>query len=429
MKYALIAPIFCLLLARSPAAPPDYASAQPEGLAAPGPQSALDEHWSDFQSALTDRGFNLGLTYEGEVFGNWGGARQGVIADGLLGAALDVNLERLTGFWKDAVFHTNILYIYGPGLSARYVGDFSNTSNLSGYNTFRLQELWLQQGFWLKRATLRAGLLAADTEFFGSQASSLFINSTFGAFNLVAVNVANAPIYPVASPGVRLDVAPTSAFDLKAAFFGMNSNPIQDNKHGAYFDINTGPLFVAEAAYLVNQSPNDRGLVGSYKLGGFIQQGDYTTWRSQAEHDLDEGPLSKHGSVYALYGIADQEIYKQADRKIELFVRGGLAPRRYSFVDGYLDAGVNFTGFVPGRESDIAGVGFSRSWVSGDFSAAEQLEGEPAVSSETVIELTYKAQIKPWWNVQPDLQFILTPGGAQGARNAAVLGLRTTLAF
>jgi len=55
-----------------------------------------------------------------------------------------------------------------------------------------------------------------------------------------------------------------------------------------------------------------------------------------------------------------------------------------------------------------------------------------------VLELTYQAQIAPWWTVQPDLQVIFHPGGtvanprsASGAvvRDAVIVGLRTTIKF
>jgi len=45
------------------------------------------------------------------------------------------------------------------------------------------------------------------------------------------------------------------------------------------------------------------------------------------------------------------------------------------------------------------------------------------------LEATYKVQIAPWWSIQPDFQYIFTPGGEQGIHNATGVGLRTTVAF
>ena len=130
---------------------------------------------------MNDAGFAVTPVYEAEAFGAVGSGHNGAVSDGLLDVAFDFDLERITHFWIDAQFHFNVLDIYGTSLSNRYVGDFSNTSNLAGYNTFKFQEIWLQQSFWEKRASIRAGMLAVDTEFFASQGSSLFLNgSTVG---------------------------------------------------------------------------------------------------------------------------------------------------------------------------------------------------------------------------------------------------------
>ena len=54
-----------------------------------------------------------------------------------------------------------------------------------------------------------------------------------------------------------------------------------------------------------------------------------------------------------------------------------------------------------------------------------------------MLELTYQAQIAPWWQVQPTAQYVFNlnggvPNPQQPARrlpDAAVLGVRTTVTF
>jgi porin len=411
---------------------------RPEGLT--GPQATfwkkdtLTGDWGDFRNQLLYKGIAITPIFQGEVFGNSGGADQGVISDGLFNIAVDLDLERLTGsFWKDATIHSNVLYVYGNSLSGKYIGDFSNTSNLAAYNSIRLQELWLEQSLWDKRASIRVGMMAADTEFFTSDSSALFINGTLGAFTLIGANFTNAPVYPLSSPGVRLFVQPVSNFYFRAAAFGMDSNadPAGNNNHGTHFHINDadGALLMFEMGYLVNQSPNDRGLVGTYKAGSFVQRGQYSTWNSQARDALGTGSLSGTGTNCAFYGVLDQEIYKTGGKTISIFARGGFAPSRYSFVDGYFDAGFNFTGFVPGRPQDVAGIAVARSAISKEFSDADVLQGNPPSTSETVIEATYKVNIAPFWSIQPDIQYIVNPSGVKNSTDAFVVGLRTTVAF
>jgi porin len=63
----------------------------------------------------------------------------------------------------------------------------------------------------------------------------------------------------------------------------------------------------------------------------------------------------------------------------------------------------------------------------------------PVRDFESVIELTYQWQLANNWFVQPDLQYVLHPGGnipsplnpnnASPIPNALVIGMRTTMKF
>jgi porin len=94
-----------------------------------------------------------------------------------------------------------------------------------------------------------------------------------------------------------------------------------------------------------------------------------------------------------------------------------------------VDGGFNFNAFIPGRLFDTAGVAIARSHVSHDYSNSQVAQGCLPSTAETVIEGTYKVQIAPWWSVQPDVQYIITPSGVQGSKNATVLGIRTSVTF
>lgn len=426
----------------SPYAPTSQASrtsqivtAGPEGLTnAPDSLFYRDSLLGDLggrRNALADDGLSITPILQLETFASAGGGHGGAEADGLFDVAFDFDLERITrGLLPDAAFHLNVLDIFGPSLSARHVGDISGVSNLSGYNTFRLQEIWVQQSLFKKRVSVRVGMLAADTEFFTSQASSLFLDGTFGAFTLVALNFNAAPVFPVAVPGVRIDVAPVSFLDFKAAVFAPNQDA-GDDLHGTDFSINSrdGALVAVEASYLVNQSPNDRGLIGTYKLGTFLQQGNDASFGSQAANALDPSQPLHRGTNVVVYGVADQELFKNGEYTVEAFVRGGFATPNYSFVHNYFDAGLNLIGFVPSRPLDVAGIAVGRSGISRQFSASQVAQGDRGYSQETVIEATYRFQVAPWGTIQPDFQYIINPSAQHGSRNAFVSGIRTAITF
>ncbi len=61
----------------------------------------------------------------------------------------------------------------------------------------------------------------------------------------------------------------------------------------------------------------------------------------------------------------------------------------------------------------------------------------PVRGGETYLEVTYQYQATPWWQLQPDLQYVFNPGGGvanpnapnQQVGNELVLGLRTNILF
>jgi porin len=417
--------------------------AAPEGLSDTGDKGFLDQDlmtgdWGGFRKTLEDDGVKFTPVLYGEVFGNpSGGASHGTVFDGLLDLNLDLDLDKMSdGTLSDTIIHADADYIYGSSLSENFIGDFSDTSNIAGYNSLRLQNLWIQKQLWEKRIAVKAGNISIDgpNEFFQSTSASLFINGTFGAFTFIAGNVPNAPVYPVASPGIQIQFLPTSAYYVQAGVFGMdaNSDPEVNNKNGTRFALasRSGILIMSEAGYLLNQSPNDRGLTGTYRLGSFVHTMNYNNWGSQAANNLGTGVLQSSGTNYGVYAVMDQQIYANAeDRAISLFVRSGGAPSNVNFVDWYVEGGFNFNGFIPGRKDDIAGIAVARSHVSDNFSDSQIEQGNAPFTAETALEATYKVQLAPWWNVQPDFQYIVTPGGELGAHNATVVGLRTTVAF
>ncbi len=413
----------------------------PEGLTG-GPRSIFlrGEALGDPDGLRTDLLTSLGIAitpaYVGEVMGNpTGGIKQGITYDGLFNVPLDIDVDRLTrGLTSDLIFHVNAEWLQGQGLSVRHTGDFSNTSNIAGYNTVRLQEMWFQQQFWDKRGSLRFGVLAADAEFFTTSNGTLFLNGTFGAFTLVGANLPDPNIYPVAAPGVRFAIQPTSKFSFQAGIYGGDSGGSQDqNNHGTNFNLRSrdGALIFSEVAYYLNQSPNDRGLTGTYKLGAFVHTGSqaFQTFDSQTRVALGTGNPEDRSTNYGLYGVVDQDLYKARGRTISGFLRVGGAPTDVNFVSFYVDGGINFTGFVPGRRRDVAGVAVAHSSISDEYSRNSRAQGGTGFSSETVLETTYRVTLAPWWSVQPDLQYIFNPSGASGSHDALVLGMRTAVTF
>ena len=114
-------------------------------------------------------------------------------------------------------------------------------------------------------------------------------------------------------------------------------------------------------------------------------------------------------------------------------------------IDIYLDGGIGFVGFVPGRPLDRFGAAIAYMRIS---NAARTLDIDtqffnglpsPVRSNETLIELIYEAHIKPGWLVAPYFQYVFRPSGGIPNPNdpsgiarigdAAIFGVTSTHKF
>lgn len=225
----------------------------------------------------------------------------------------------------------------------------------------------------------------------------------------------------------------TPGLELRLGLYSGNTLSESENPHSRpVIRGRDGVLSLYEAAYRLNREENAPGLPGTYKLGGVF-------------HSRFRGPLNEHPGVvnaseYAVYVVADQSVWRaprsevgrdktQARPGVGLFFRAGYVPEDVGFVSRYFDGGINFNGLIPGRGGDLFGLGVTHSGVSRDARRASVRAGGPPLRSETLVETTYSAKLTPWLTLQPDFQYVFDPGATPGARNATVLGLRTSLSF
>lgn len=388
--------------------------------------------------------------------------RRRAILEGLLDLEIDVDLGPLVG-WQGALLHTNLFQIHGAGLSRGTLDNIITVSGIEALPSSRVYELSFEQKLFDDRFSLRFGQLAADTEFAVTQTGTVFVNSTFGWPNNMAVVIpSGGPIYPLAVPGVRAKVVPNANFSLQVGVFdgdpagparsGADPDPQRRNRTGTNFRTNDPALVIAEAAYAYNIEPGSTGEAGTVTLGGWHHFGRFDSLR----FDGNRVPLASPDSTgiarrfrgdSGLYGIIDQTIYREPDDPNDgasVFVRVAGGPSDRNLIDLYVDAGIAYKGLVPGRSDDTVGIAFALSRVSRTARAFDTdtilATGAPGPrrSSEAVLEATYQAVLGPGVTVQPDVQYIFRPSGgianprdpdAGRIRNAAVFGLRTTIRY
>jgi porin len=428
----------------------------------PSIQSSLGPYGDpgDLRALFAARGIAYSLTYLGETLGVASrGMRRGGIYEGRLDAQIDLDLEWLAG-WTGAALHANAYQIHGRNLSRYYVGNLMTVSGIEALPSTRLYELWLEQKLFRDTVSVRAGQLAADTEFLLSQYAGLFVNATFGWPTITAVDLPNGgPAYPLATPGVRVKWSPTPDLTFMAAVFNGYpagpgpGDPQINNRNGLEFRARDPAFLIGEAAYAYNQGKGAAGLPGTIKLGGWYHAAGFDHLRQAAPtagatslllaDPTGSGIARRLRGNEGAYAVLDQLLYRvegTEDQGLAGFVRVSASPGDRNLVSVYADGGLTYKGVFPGRLDDTFGVSLAYAKIS---QAARGLDADtaffnagtfvPVRSSEALVEVTYQAQIVPGFTVQPDFQYVWRPGGgvinprgptAEVIKNAAILGVR-----
>lgn len=94
-----------------------------------------------------------------------------------------------------------------------------------------------------------------------------------------------------------------------------------------------------------------------------------------------------------------------------------------------MDAGLTYQGLIPRRENDTVGVAVAYGKLSRGAVQALSEDGARDPGYEIGLEATYQVQVTPWFDVQPNVQTIIRPGGTADFGNALVLGVRSILEF
>ncbi len=397
---------------------------------------------------MCERGVEFFASYTAEVWGNTsGGIKQGTVYTGLLDFGITIDLEKAIG-WQGASVSTTWLWLSGRDASEDLVGNFLTLSNIAGFSTLRLFDLWFQQNLLDEKISIRLGQLSADSEFFISDYAGLFINGTFGWPAATYLNLPEGgPGYPMGTLGARIALNPVDWFTFQTAAFQGNVFAQNVNRHGFRWrlDAQTGFTLMNEAQFRWNQRDAETGLPGLLKVGAWAQTGQ----------NADALKDSTASANYGFYGIVDQMLFREpspevpspvglskdaksfkspvtlekSDQGLGWFGRIAFTESGRNFINFYFDTGFTYKGLIPTRDDDTIGLAFAYAQLSNGARNSLSDEGLSPVGAEMVIELSYQAQLTRWLTLQPDLQYIINPGATSTINNALVIGARASVTF
>lgn len=373
-------------------------------------QDYLTGDWRGFRDTLKAEGIDIFGYYYATVLGNpIGGRAKGVSYAGLLDVFINLDLEKLIGF-KGSSFRISGYWSSGRSLTEDFIGNFFDVSSAFNGDSVGLYQLYFEQSLFDDILNIALGRMATGDDF---MTSPIFYNFVSLAFDQNPVSIFfNLPSFtadPTSTWGIRAKVAPVKEF---YAMFGVyDSNPDTGRITFRNFDpsFNGEGLIIGEVGFSVNNGGDLKGLSGNYKIGGYYDTSNFA---------LLSAPEAKRSGNYGFYLLIDQMVYREgapgSDQGLTPFATFTLAPsddmNTFPF---FFSTGLVYKGLFPDRDNDTTSFGFSYGLVSNELSGQD---------FEMLMELTHVFTITPWLSIQPDIQYVIHPGGSSEIPNAFVIG-------
>lgn len=358
---------------------------------------------------LGDRGCIFDATFTADVAKNLRGGlnTEGYNVGHLLNVSITLETEKLH-LWNGGELQLSFQNENGEFASAD-AGDLQGIDNIDADGRTQIAELWLGQSFLDDQLKLKLGKIDANADFNVAQYSAEFLHSSAG----MSPTVLGMPSYPDAAMGAQL------IFDGERYYLG-----------GGIFDgaaqegISTGDK--GPATFI--GKPSDLFLVleggPKWKLNGGTLPGKLGVgvWHHTGTFDRFDGGTERGTS--GLYLQASQLIYSETGdnndgcQGIGVFCRYGWADANVSVIEHHIGCGIAWTGALPTRDHDSFGLGINTALLSQEDGAGVDRR------AETSVELFYKIQVMPWLYVQPDVQYIVNPGGVSDNQDALLATVR-----
>jgi porin len=349
--------------------------------------------WSGGRTWLEDHGLRVDLDYTSETWA-------GVVVDGGDGFAqrgtVDLTLTLDTAkmsLWDGGTLVVFAENEHGDTGISDVIGSEMLLSNLEAAPFTQISELWYQQSLFAGRLRLKIGKQDANRDFASPRFPGNFIHNSFGVLPTIPM-----PSFPTPGVGAVVFVDPSPSVSLRA---GAYESAPRIESLGLDTAFANGAVVVAQAT-VRHDLQSSRPLGAVYSLGAWVQTDELTV-----AGNTYSGNYGGFAVVDLLASVADQ-------RTVQAFVRAGWAPPDRSAMTTYVGGGVTYHGL---RGNDTVGLGASHARFPGVATHTPH--------SESTVELFYKLRLAAWFTVEPDLQMIVTPSGADDIGLAA--GLRVKL--
>jgi len=381
-------------------------------------EPSLAGSWFGARDVLDRWGITPSLRYGADLMASVaGGQQRGKAYAGQLGVEVSADMGTLAGL-TGLTFDVSMNWASGTDLS-QDIGNAFTVAQFFGGSEVRLVNMFLQQSLLDGRLDLKAGRFSTGPDFLTLPSAFSFVNAAANPF-IVAVqeNVPSVTAAPNAAWGARVMTRPTGALSLAAGAFYSDPRLDQLTANGTEFGISgsAGYFVIGEAGYSVNAESDAIGMPGRYRAGGYYDSNQYSYLGN---------PGRQQTGNYGFYVMVEQMVYRDGGtgsaKGLSLFGALIHAPQEsINVMPWFASAGVSYRGAVPGRDRDTAAFALYYGGFSRDL---------PGQTYELVLEWTYAIAVGRRLTVQPDLQYVINPGGLSSIGNAVVLGLQLAVEF
>lgn len=401
----------------------------------------LTGDWGGLRSRLFESGVEVfgfyNSIYNGNVSGGIHPGHATYVDDAFAGVKF--NLEKLVG-WRGGLLVVSGINRNGDDLTTRYVGSlYSVQQSVGGQRPFFYQ-LYLQQKLSDNRVTLKLGRFGASDDFNASPFYGYALNNGIDGDIRNVLFDTRFSAYPFAVWAAALFYDPTPEINVKLGVYQTSRNMFENDDNGLNWGIKgeDGYTAIAQIGWSPqfwkrevgssrdgkdSAAPVKKGLPGHYWIGFTYSDWDF--------YQRFAGGFEDHS--YGFYAHADQMFYQEmpgSEEGLYAFVASGYYPQKdIAIVPFQVNAGLNYKGLFPGRSKDRTMLNFIYGDISRDYARSARRPGGRLADSERVIEFGHRFQVTPWSYFQPDIQYVIDPGGTGDIEDAVVIGAQMGVTF
>jgi len=393
--------------------------------------------WWGLRTELENAGITPTLTYVSDIGANvTGGKNQGGSYDDNIGLNLLMDMDKIANI-EGGTFLLSMSQRDGNSLSQRHVGNVFTIQQVYGGETFKIIDAAWQQKLLDDRVELRIGRIAAGDDFLVSKYDYWFMQNGFDGNPVgIFLNAPGMTAYPNSAWGALVKFIPTKRTYIMAGIYDGDTSIRSNEYHGLGLSMH-GPIFaIGEMGYRCNGLPGDSDYLGDYKIGYWYDDSLYSEYGTEG---YAYGAADRRGN-FGIYGLFDQVVLpwgpQYSSRGLGVFGSVLVSPdQSVSQMPYFFTVGMTGRGFTDARPTDIAGFGVVYGQFSDELHAAEVREdalGQPitAQGHEAVLELTYRFNMdNRSLFFQPDLQYVIRPGGSSRVHDAFVIGCQIGVNF